>query len=798
MTLAAYFLGADLRRRWRSLVLLAVLVAAVVAVILGALSGAGRTERAFDDYLARVGAPAGIAVADDPYDVVPAEDITAVDGVATTIGFRWYAAFPGDLQTQFFPMIVPDDSRVPDDYLHSPVVEGRRPDPSEPDEVALSERSARRLSVGVGDSLTVTTFTQEQLDGDFGFEDGGSMALDVVGILRGPGDIASRETDLELTLLTPAFGERYGDTLGLFSSGVLVVADEGVSQAEMAARVRDETSVVVEGFMAAETLRRQANPTLLSMANGLRILAGVIALVGGTAVVLTVAREVVGRMSDHAVLSAMGLTRRGLLAYVGLAPAVAVTAGTLVGGTLSAALAPASQWGIARRAQVGSAASVDLGVIVVGTMVALVVLLATILAVATIALRRERRPGREWGRPSSVAARAAGLGAPLSIVTGLRLAFDRGRGARTTPIAAAAAAAALGGLGVVASMVFSSSLDHAVATPAMWGWDMDAILSRDVDGTGAGPQRENDPVIPVIAEDESFSEVAEYVIDFDLVIEGKPDAATVLGDIKGHTPFVLARGREPLAADEVLAGGTMLEDYDTAVGDTITLTRGDQALEVEIVGVAVMPVNDDGGLSSTGLGLRLDTAEQLGFSGVCEDSEPCSRGLAITAAPGVDPREAAEPYVADGFVYVTPTAPSEVARLSAVDGLPRVVAGFLGIISILTLAHAAAVTVRRRRRDLAMLRALGFVGRDLRNAVRVQVVALSLCGALVGVVLGLAIGRQIWAGVAFSVFLPPVVTVPLVALGVVPIAIVILSQVGATISRRAAGRIPAGVVLRTE
>ena len=125
-------------------------------------------------------------------------------------------------------------------------------------------------------------------------------------------------------------------------------------------------------------------------------------------------------------------------------------------------------------------------------------------------------------------------------------------------------------------------------------------------------------------------------------------------------------------------------------------------------------------------------------------------------------------------------------------------AGFLAVVSVITLAHAAAVTVRRRRRDLAMLRVLGFSGRDLRNTVRVQVAALSLVGAVVGVVLGLGLGRQLWRGVASSVSIPTVIALPAPAIVLVPLVIAVLAQIGAAFSRRAAGRIPAAIALRAE
>ena len=141
MALLVYLLRVDIRARWRSLVLLTILVTVVVAAMLTALAGARRTETAFDRYLEAV-RPFD-AVVTPPDGVVDLRGIEDVDGVEAAVGFHWYAAFPGDLNTQFFPMVVPDDDRVPETYLRTPVIAGRRPDPTAPLEVALSERSAR-------------------------------------------------------------------------------------------------------------------------------------------------------------------------------------------------------------------------------------------------------------------------------------------------------------------------------------------------------------------------------------------------------------------------------------------------------------------------------------------------------------------------------------------------------------------------------------------------------------------------------------------------------------------------------
>jgi hypothetical protein len=793
MPLLRSLLRADLRHRWRSLALLALLVAFVVATTLTALAGARRTEGAFDRYLEEVQGFDALAMSDaDPLDPAAAAE---VDGVQAAVGFHWYAAFPGDIDTEFFPLIVPDDPRVPETYLRAPVVSGRRPAPDEPLEVALGERTARRLGVTVGDPLPLTTFTSD------GFEpsepDGPRVTLEVVGILRNPGDVVSRENDLDLNLLTPAFAVAFDDQLGLFGTGVLLDVEPGVSAEEVGRNLEPLGSFEFDTFLSAGSLRDQADPTLASMADGLRILALVTACVGGTVVVLGLARAASDSLRDHPVLRALGVDGGTLFLRLSLPSALATGLGLLAGLGLSVLVSPLAVTGLARRAEVDPGVSVDGPVTAVGGLVIAVLLTASIAVVGLVTLHRERFSAGDPGQPSSIATRAAGLGAPVAAVTGLRLAFERGRGRRATPVTAAAVASALGGLGVMTTVVFGSSLQHAVTTPAVYGWGADGVLSDE------SPDLLSTHSLAGLEADPAFTDLSEIVINLEVTADGAPARATVLDDRRGHTAFVMAAGVEPVGPDQVAVGGETLEDLGKEIGDTVRLSAGGAAREMEIVGVAVLPVPDDGGSSSSGYALRGDAADAIGFTGTCDADVACSRHLAVHAAPGLDLTGALEPHLSDErasdeLAFHPASPPSEVDRLTAVESLPRTLAGVLGVLAVIAIVHTSSVTVRRRRRDLAVLRALGLSSRGLRGAVTVQVAALALTGGVAGVVLGVALGRQLWIAVAETTYLPAVISFPAASVILVPLAIALLAHLGAALSRRAAGRVPAALALRAE
>ena len=64
--------------------------------------------------------------------------------------------------------------------------------------------------------------------------------------------------------------------------------------------------------------------------------------------------------------------------------------------------------------------------------------------------------------------------------------------------------------------------------------------------------------------------------------------------------------------------------------------------------------------------------------------------------------------------------PSEVVNLGRVRDVPFLVASIVGALAVLSLGHQMIVAVRRRRRDFAILRALGVAPRWLTSVVHWQ------------------------------------------------------------------------------
>jgi hypothetical protein len=122
-----------------------------------------------------------------------------------------------------------------------------------------------------------------------------------------------------------------------------------------------------------------------------------------------------------------------------------------------------------------------------------------------------------------------------------------------------------------------------------------------------------------------------------------------------------------------------------------------------------------------------------------------------------------------------PVPPTNLVNFGEAVNFPLLFGGLLVLFAVATLMHVLVVSVARRRREAGLLKALGFVRRQVAFAVSWQATTTALIGIIAGVPAGIAVGRLIWLSFAssFGVVPVPVVTawaIVAVALGAVLIA----------------------------
>ena len=142
--------------------------------------------------------------------------------------------------------------------------------------------------------------------------------------------------------------------------------------------------------------------------------------------------------------------------------------------------------------------------------------------------------------------------------------------------------------------------------------------------------------------------------------------------------------------------------------------------------------------------------------------------------------------------------PASVVSLASIAGLPVAFSGLLALMAAGTLAHTLASSTRRRRRDLAILKSLGFIPRQLRQAVAWQATTIAAIALIIGLPAGVAAGRWAWRYLATQLGVLPEPAIPLTAIFIAIPAALVLANLIAAAPGQAAARTQPATILRTE
>jgi len=182
------------------------------------------------------------------------------------------------------------------------------------------------------------------------------------------------------------------------------------------------------------------------------------------------------------------------------------------------------------------------------------------------------------------------------------------------------------------------------------------------------------------------------------------------------------------------------------------------------------------------------------------DPNSYTRYLLGHFTPGAD-RRAIEHWIATNPKLGPPTVaslPVEVERLHQIDWLPVALGALLAALALIAVGHALVTSVRRRRHELAILKALGFKRRQVRAAVAWQATTLTVVGLAIGIPIGLVAGRIAWRLVAHSLGVSTTGVIPGLALALTVLAALALINLVAFAPARAAAHTRTGSTLRSE
>ena len=122
----------------------------------------------------------------------------------------------------------------------------------------------------------------------------------------------------------------------------------------------------------------------------------------------------------------------------------------------------------------------------------------------------------------------------------------------------------------------------------------------------------------------------------------------------------------------------------------------------------------------------------------------------------------------------------------------------VALLGLGTVTHALLSAVRRRERELAVLRTIGFVRAQVRRAVSWQALTFGAVALAVGVPIGVAGGRVAWSIAAGELGIPSHPVAPSASIAVVGLAFLLLLVLTAVVPAQLASRVGAATALRRD
>jgi ABC-type antimicrobial peptide transport system permease subunit len=104
--------------------------------------------------------------------------------------------------------------------------------------------------------------------------------------------------------------------------------------------------------------------------------------------------------------------------------------------------------------------------------------------------------------------------------------------------------------------------------------------------------------------------------------------------------------------------------------------------------------------------------------------------------------------------------------------------------------------VVRRRKEIGLLKVLGFVKHQVGSAVAWQATTLAVVGVIVGVPLGVAAGQAVWKAFATNLGVVPISVVPMWLVGGLVVGVVVVANLLAIAPALVATRAKPGQLLR--
>ena len=815
LNVARYRVRSTVRRQWLGCLTVVLLIGLVSGVGLGSLSAARRTQSSFSTFLKSTN-PSDLGVA--AFTPKPRDFTTALRHLAHVRTVQDYVNFPavriephrtvpllpsvtlvGSLGAEFFSQ---------DRFT---VTDGRMADPHRADEVVVSQTAAQILRLRVGKVLTLG-FLTHALN-----RVGHKVRVTVVGIGLLNSQVVQDDVQRLPTYIiaTPALTNSLGVKYQSIPWYEIQVKGGGRNVPAVEHEIERHVPAYLV-FTASSVFAAQAELAIKPVATALWVF-GVIAVLAGLLLALqAIARLLHTRDSDLGVMRALGADP-AMTVSDGLPVALgAVVVGSVLAAGVAVALSPLAPVGPARAVYPTLGVATDWTVVGPGFL-ALVVTLGAV----TVAIAYRGSPHRAVGRAqplrrgSAVVRGVVGSGLPVPAAIGVRFALEPGDRRGSMSVRSALYGAVLAMMMVTATLTFGSGLSTLITHPALYGWSWDAALDSS-DGYGPIPPKAQASLShsPLVA---SWTGVTFFVLQLNGVVTPVLFAAAPAP----FSPPILS-GHALASSDQIILGPATLAQLHEHVGGSVRVGYGfgpgSQTKNLTIVGTATLPAIgiSQGQHTSMGTGALLPNGSFPSLSGqgypkACNGPNMAlvrwragvttSRGAAylqrIARAANVEFARANN----NCGLFVTVLGvqkPGQIRDYGSVGVSPNILASGLAGGAVVALAFTLVASVRRRRRELALLKALGFTQRQLASAVAWQASVVGLAGVVVGAPLGVAFGRWLWTLFAREVYAVPQTSVPVGEIMWVCLGAMVLVNIVAALPGHSAARTRTALVLRAE
>jgi ABC-type lipoprotein release transport system permease subunit len=791
------------RQYWKSWLALSLLVAVAGGFVLTTASAGHRTADAFPGFVARHGYDVIVYSGRPLPQLTRLPDVSSVTPVPVT-----YSAGVGcasclkPIDTENFLV-----NEVPPGQLTRMVtlLSGRMPRPSEPSEVLASFTLAQENGIRVGSVLRPQLGTEAQLEGAKVKPDPSLRpALRVVGIAAAESEFPSGTSPHYDLYATPAFAAAFNHRVAVLRTSYVRLAREDADLAGFDGRIRPLGIYGTYDLdQAADAVQASIRPQVI----GWYVLAGLVALAALVVIGQAMARQTVAEQADQQALSALGVRPREF-AWLALLRALVTGAAGAAGAVLIAALAsPLTPVGEARLAvPAAGRMSFDLVIILPG---ALATLAAVIAVSAWPAVRQARllthRPPWQPAPVTVAAGRTAArarLSAPALI--GIRHALERGRDGQ--PVGTALLGTVMAVAALCATGVFGASLAHLISTPALYGAPFQAYFGSD--GEPQSQAVVNGPLLDSLVGDPAIEQITTGAF-VEVDVNGKHVRTVAMTPVRGAALLSALDGRLPRGDRDIMLGVATMHDTGARVGGTVRVTVADpdgrpHVANFHVIGRASL----NAGATGLGKGAVMTTSafvsaqcpagpKQSACRHVVMDS--LATVILVRAAPGAAGNAALARHIsAHPLLTTLPGKPTVLVNFGESVNFPLLLAVALAVFGAATLLHLLLVSVARRRVEAGLLKALGFVRRQVAAAVCWQATVVALVGIAVGAPLGIATGRVLWRVFATNFGVVPVAVVEPVLIAALAVGVLAGANLLAAVPALLAARSQPARLLRAE